>query len=509
MDAEFLVIGAGAAGCVIAARLVAAGRRVILAEAGPDRPWDALPEDLADGRKNSYRAHDWGLKHRPTPQQVQFPFPRGRVVGGSSAVNTCIGLRGTPEDYDGWAAMGLTGWGFEYCLPAFRAIERDVDFADAPWHGADGPLPLRRHPRAELDRWQAAFLDGCAALGLPACDDHNRPGALGWGPHPMNKDGERRVSAATAWLTPDVRSRLDLRPDHHALSLLWDGGRVVGATFRHDVDTVNIRADRVVLALGAVHTPMLLWRSGVGPAAALRALGGEVRVDAAVGETLRDHVGAAMFLRPRYKLERRQGVIQVAYRYTSAGSEHPGDMMVQPGSFLMMPSPVARFGGAHGVVSGPVISLMSTVQRPRSAPGRLQIRSLDPMAAPEIDSRLLDDPGDRRRLAEGIQLDLALARTAPMSDVAAPLLPWAKVIDDVDRLQRWLPWFCDSGYHPCGTVPMGGPCDGAGRVRGVEGLSVGDASLFPEIPSANIHLPTLMVAHRIADALLGAPGAPG
>ena len=145
---------------------------MLLLEAGPDYPDDGLlPRDLRDGTRNSWRAHDWGFRHRPTPGQILFAFPRGKVVGGSSAVNTCIALRGQPYDYDEWAARGLPEWSWDACLPAFKRLEDDLDF-DNEWHGKDGPIPIRRHPPGELVPWQAAFVEACRELGLPRLRRH-------------------------------------------------------------------------------------------------------------------------------------------------------------------------------------------------------------------------------------------------------------------------------------------------------------------------------------------------
>ena len=180
-----IVVGAGAAGAVIAARLSEdPAHDVVLLEAGPDYA-DALPADLVDGSRNSMARHDWGYRYRATDgglgRLIEQPFPRGRVVGGSSAVNTCIALRGQPHDYDEWASRGLPEWSFERCLPYFKKLEQDLDFGE-PWHGKEGPIPIRRHAASELVPWQAAFLEACAELGMPSCPDTNDPTTTGAGP---------------------------------------------------------------------------------------------------------------------------------------------------------------------------------------------------------------------------------------------------------------------------------------------------------------------------------------
>ena len=210
-DYTTIIVGAGSAGAVIAARMTeSSNHNVLLIDAGPDYAHpSALPSDLANGKRNSLVHHDWNYKHRPNDHQHTFRLPRGRVVGGSSAVNTCIALRGCPEDYDEWGDMGMKDWSWDQCLPAFKRLESDMDYKNE-WHGNDGPLPLRRHPIEELTPWQSAFLEACDELGYEKCSDHNDPTTTGAGPHAMNKINGRRISVAEAYLTPSVRARPNL-----------------------------------------------------------------------------------------------------------------------------------------------------------------------------------------------------------------------------------------------------------------------------------------------------------
>jgi choline dehydrogenase len=230
-DADTVIVGAGAAGAVIAARLSErADHAVTLLEAGNDYGPARLPPDLRDGTRNSVNDHDWGYRHRVNHRsRLSFPLPRGKVVGGSSAVNTCIALRGVPSDYDEWAALGLDEWSWAQCLPAFKRLERDLDVQNA-WHGDDGPIPIRRHTRAELVPWQAAFLDACERAGHTRCDDSNDPTATGYGPHPMNKLHGERMGAARCYLTAAVRARenLTVRANTLVRRVIVRGGRVAG-----------------------------------------------------------------------------------------------------------------------------------------------------------------------------------------------------------------------------------------------------------------------------------------
>jgi choline dehydrogenase len=500
---RLVVVGAGAAGAVIAARVAAAGaREVTLIEAGPDYPPEVeLPADLRDGTRNSVRAHDWGYHHEPTRGQSRFMFPRGKVVGGSTAVNTCIALRGHPGDYDEWAARGLPEWSFERCLPAFRRLETDLDFPDHPAHGASGPIRVRRHPLAELAPWQAAFLEGCAALGFARSSDSNDPEQHeGYGPHAMNKIDGVRQGAGRCYLDRATRAKPNLRllADTLARRVLFQGRRAIAVEVERRGRVERIEADEIVLAGGAIATPGLLLRSGVGPRREVERLGVDLVSEvSAVGARLLDHPGAAFIMIPVERGSRvADPLIQTVLRYTSSGSRLRGDMQLQPGSHLPMVS-----------FSFPVVTLMCCVGKPRGH-GLLRFPNADPRAAPHIDSRLLLHPDDHGRAAEAIELGWLVARQAAPSRIrAAFFAPPERVLAHRPSLLRALPPFSGSGYHPCGTAPMGADddpdaaTDQYGRVRGVSGLRVADASLMPTIPSSNTNFPTLMIGERFGEWL--------
>lgn len=495
-----IVVGAGSAGAVIAARTTEnAAREVTLVEAGPDYPsLETVPADLRNGKRNSMRAHDWRLAHRPTPGQILFDFPRGKVVGGSSAVNTCIALRGQPYDYDEWASLGLDDWSWEKCLPAFKRLENDLDFANEH-HSQSGPIPIRRHPPSELVPWQAAFVERCRALGYPACADTNDPTTTGVGPHAMNKIDGERMSAARCYLDAAVRRRDNLRivPRTLVRRVLFRDRRVVGLEVETDGRVHEMRADRVVLCGGAVATPGILLRSGVGPRDVVARLGVELVADLpAVGAKILDHPGAAIFFRPkRGTIDFSHPLIQTVLRYTSKGSECPNDMQLQPGSIVPLP----RF-------ALPLVSIMCCVGKPRGA-GRFWLTSANPHARPRIESDFLLDADDRARALDALSLGWECAREGAMKELATPIWPWRGVVASRPRLEGWLRRICGSGYHPCGTVPMGkegapdAAVDGRGRVRGVHGLIVADASIMPTIPSANTNLAALMIGERFGEWL--------
>ncbi|HKQ43167.1 MAG TPA: FAD-dependent oxidoreductase [Pseudonocardia sp.] len=483
-----VVVGAGSAGCVLAARLSAEPRRhVVLVEAGPDYPSTAaLPADLADGSLPA-SSHDWGWRTEPDARRGPLDLPRARVVGGCSATNAGFWLRGWPADYEAWA----TGWTFDALLPLFRSVEADRDFADE-WHGSDGPVPVARVPVADLEPYPRAFVDAALACGHAAVADHNRPGAVGVGPAPRNVRDRLRMSTALTHLAPArTRRNLQILPDTPVDRLELVDGRPRGVrTQRGDV----VEAHSVVLAAGAYGSPAILLRSGIGPAAQLRALGIPRVVDLpGVGADLVDHPLVAVDL-PATPGRRGPALpVLLTLRSTAADPSGPPDLHL----FVAGPfdTPSVPSGAVFGIVTG----LMS----PRSR-GSVRLRSADPADPPVIDPGYLRHPDDVTRMVEATLAARRISRTRPLVDlIAGPeIAPGAAVgDDDATGLAESICRRVGPYHHPVGTCAMGAVVDARGAVHGITGVLVADASIMPTIPSANTNASTIVLAERIASTL--------
>jgi choline dehydrogenase len=500
MTVDVIVVGGGSAGCVLAARLSEdADRSVLLLEAGRDyAALGDLPRDVVDASEPTV-GHDWGYVAEPDDAGRRVPLPRARIIGGCSATNGCFALRGAPSDYDAWAAQGNPGWTFAEVLPFFRRLETDVDFTD-DWHGADGPMPIRRHPPDELNPIQGAFIDAAVSVGHPYVADHNRQGAVGVGPTPRNaRDGVRMSTALTYLAGARGRVNLTIRSRAAVDRVEFRDGRAIGVRLANGE---VLEAGLVVLAAGAYASPMILARSGIGPARLLRELGIDVIADlAGVGENLIDHPIVAVDLptQPGFAGPRFQAIATL--RSALAKPEAAPDLHV----FAAGPFDVDKNMSPSGAVFGLIAGVMS----PRSQ-GWLRLRSADPSDPPRIDVAHLRRPDDLARIVEATVAARRISRIEPLAEFVAgrELAPGPDVPDsDLDSIGASIKARVSSYHHPVGTCRMGPDTNGGavvdahGRVHGTDRLHVADASIMPTIPSANTNLPTIMVAERIAELL--------
>jgi len=561
---DTIIVGGGSAGSVMAHRLSAKStNNVLLCEAGQDTPPGKEPPEIRDSYSGTAyfdpRFHWTELKvttqvvSHNNPEAERPPlrkYEQARVLGGGSSINGQLANRGAPTDYDEWEARGAAGWGWKDVLPYFRKVERDLDF-DGPFHGRDGRIPVRRIPQEHWTRHSQAVAEACKLAGYTFLPDQNGEFVEGYFPVTHSNHAEQRVSAAMGYLDSETRSRanLTISTDTQVKQLLFEGTRCVGVKAQVDGREEEFRGREVVLSCGAIHSPAHLLRAGIGPVGHLREMGIPIVMGLeGVGQRLMDHPSIALssFIRSGARMnEHTRRHIQVALRYSSGLPGVPrGDMFV-----------AVLSKSAWHAVGAQIASLLTFVNKTYSETGQVKLASRDPQAEPIVQFNLLSDRRDLDRLMSGFRQMAALQMSAPLravtdkpfpasySDrvrkigvvnaknrvltaIAAALMDgpaalrrymidtfvvegftFDEVMSDDDALEAFVREAAIGVWHASCSCRMGRPddpmavVDTQGRVKGIQGLRVVDASIFPVVPCANTNFPTLMAAEKIAAAM--------
>jgi choline dehydrogenase len=502
---DYVIVGGGSAGCVVARRLIdGTDATVLVLEAGGSgdgRPSLWNPPQWVE---NIGSAYDWDYRYAPSPHVAHraIPLSLGKVLGGSGSINAMVWARGNRADYDGWAEAGNAGWDFRSVLPLFKKSE-DWEDGESEFRGAGGPIRVER--ARNLHPVVAAFIEAGKSYGMPYLDDLNVPEPEGVGPMNLNVRDGARSSPAEAYLRPVMgRKNLTVLTGAQAVKLAFTGRRCTGLDFLLDgkLHSVDVSGE-LILCAGAIHTPRLLLLSGIGPHADLHQLGIDTTLDLpGVGRNLQDHLWIrGLCFEAKHPLPAPNNNLggSASFWKSQPGLSRP-DLMHLPSQLPLISEEIA----AQYSIPPNAFSIFPCLVRPRSR-GYLRLRSAEANAPLEIQPNFLAERADVDALATGVELGLEIASQPAYRDLIKRWIVPAKQISRQET-ETFIRRFCVSYLHPVGTCAMGQDCeavvDAKLRVHGIDGLRIADASVIPTIPSANTNAPSIMIGEFASQLLV-------